>query len=98
MKKIFARDGPVSHDGKEIQLPVFDEYNELGGSNAEFRIIGFVSVVIVDFKSNGSEDKRYLDLQFRSGVSAGRCCGSGIDTGLRVVDLCAVDEYGSCDP
>ena len=84
--------------GKEIQLPVFDEYNELGGSNAEFRIIGFVSVVIVDFKSNGSEDKRYLDLQFRSGVSAGRCCGSGIDTGLRVVDLCAVDEYGSCDP
>ncbi len=95
----FSQSLPISAVvGKEIQLPVFDDYNQLGGSNAEFRIIGFVTVVIVDFKSNGAEGDRFLDLQFRSGVAAGRCCGSGIDTGIRVVDLCAVEGNGSCDP
>ncbi|MCP3936553.1 MAG: hypothetical protein GY708_14400 [Actinomycetia bacterium] len=83
--------------GDVIQVPVFDGYNGAGGANAEFHVIGFVSLIIVDYKANGQQAKRYLDVQFQSTIAAGKCCdGATVDMGTSVVGLCAVEDEGSC--
>jgi len=83
--------------GEIIQLPVFDSFNGQGGANAQFYIVGFVSVYVAGYKSNGSQSSRYIDLQFQTSIVHGSCCtGGGIDTGLRVISLCAVEASSSC--
>jgi Flp pilus assembly protein TadG len=76
--------------GTVFQLPVFDSASG-DGSNAQFHVIGFVSVVLLDYRANGAEADRYLKLQFVSHVAQGTCCAHGTDTGTRVVFICAVD-------
>jgi Flp pilus assembly protein TadG len=76
--------------GTVFQLPVFDSATG-NGSNAQFHIIGFVSVVLLDYGANGAADSRYLKVQFVSHVAQGTCCAHGTDTGTRVVFICAVD-------
>jgi len=76
--------------GTVFQLPVFDSATG-NGSNARFHIIGFVSVVLLDYKATGSDNNRFLKLQFVSHVAQGTCCAHGTDTGTRVVFICAVD-------
>jgi Flp pilus assembly protein TadG len=76
--------------GEAFQLPVFDSASG-NGSNAQFHVIGFVSVVLVDFQANGSEASRWIRVQFVSHVAQGTCCAHGSDTGTRVVFICAVD-------
>jgi Flp pilus assembly protein TadG len=76
--------------GTVFQLPVFDSATG-NGSNAQFHIIGFVSVVLLDYRANGAEDNRFLEVQFVSHVAQGTCCAHGTDTGTRVVFICAVD-------
>jgi hypothetical protein len=76
--------------GQPFQLPVFDSATGTG-SNAQFHIIGFVSVVLLGFQANGNALNRWLRVQFVSHVAQGTCCAHGADTGTRVVFICAVD-------
>ena len=94
----FSNTLPISFIvGEVIELPIFDDVSLGAGSNAEFHLLGFVSVKIVAFKSNGSQASRYLDIQFQTAVASGMCCDNGsTDTGLRVVTLCAVEATSSC--
>jgi Flp pilus assembly protein TadG len=76
--------------GEVFQLPVYDSAAG-NGNNAQFSVIGFVSVVLIDYKATGPEASRWLKIEFRSGVAQGTCCSHGTDTGTRVVFICAVD-------
>jgi len=80
----------LKNAGEFFGLPVFDSVTG-NGSNARFNIVAFVYVKIVDFKTTGSQAQRYMTLIFDRGVLSGRCCGSGIDTGVRAVRICDVD-------
>ena len=81
--------------GEEVYLPIFD--NATGtGSNSSFHLVGFVSVIVHDYKANGSEANRYLDIQFTTAVATGTCCTGAVDGGLFAVGLCKVDNQGVC--
>lgn len=76
--------------GAPFQLPVYDRASG-NGSNAQFHITGFVTVVLVAFDATGVAANRWLRVQFVSHVAQGTCCAHGTDTGTRVVFICAVD-------
>ncbi|MFT7649180.1 MAG: hypothetical protein ACI8Y4_003937 [Candidatus Poriferisodalaceae bacterium] len=84
---------------QQFHVPVFDAWNENPGGNAEFHIVGMLGVTLHGFKANGRERNRYLELSFNTGVVPGPCCGTGVDTGLRVVQLCRFESNESdCTP
>lgn len=61
----FSNSLPISSILHEtIQLPVFDDVNDLSGSNMGFHVTEFVSVRITAHKSNGNQAGRYLDIRF----------------------------------
>ncbi len=79
-------------------LPIFDSASG-NGSGSDFNIVGFVSVQIVDFNTQGAQSNRSLTLRFVAAVVEGACCDpGGIDTGTRVVQICAVSaaDIGDC--
>lgn len=88
-------------DGLEFAIPLFDEVS-LQGSNAEFRVVGFVWVKLIDYRTTGAQADRFLELQFLAdGVLEGTCCGSdGPDTGVGAVRICGTDpdSSGGCVP
>jgi hypothetical protein len=72
-------------------LPVFDRVVGKNGSNASYHIVSFVFVQLVDFVTTGAETDRYITVNMDRGVIEGSCCGTGLDTGTRVVRICDVD-------
>ena len=72
-------------------LPVFDTYNDLGGSNAEFQIVNFAAVRLHDFKTTGPQADRYLDIEFLNDVVQGTGGGPADGLGAFVIGICAVD-------
>ncbi len=72
-------------------LPIFTEYNDLNGANGEFLMDEFIVVRLDDFKTNGSQNSRYIDIEFLNEVVQGE--GGGGDNGLGafVIGVCAVD-------
>ncbi len=81
----------LKNSGEGFALPVFDTATG-NGSNASFHIVAFVFVKLIDFKANGAQDARYLDLVFTRGIVSGICCAeTGIDTGVRAVRICDVN-------
>lgn len=72
-------------------VPLFDQ--AMGnGSNVTLNITNFVAVQLHDFKGNGPQSGRYLDLQFHKAVLGGQCCDdTGTDMGVRVVGICATE-------
>jgi hypothetical protein len=86
--------------GQQIFLPVFDQVTG-GGGNADFHLNGIVAVKITDFKANGAQSQRYLEIQFQTAVVSGGCCddddGAMLNTGLLGVRLCRFDDAGHCD-
>jgi Flp pilus assembly protein TadG len=76
--------------GEFFALPIFDTAAG-NGSNSTFHIVAFANVKLVDFLTTGNQANRYLELVFSTGVLSGTCCGSGIDTGVRVVRICDID-------
>lgn len=72
-------------------LPIFSEYNDLNGANAEFLIDNFAVVKLHDFKTTGSQDSRYIDLEFLEEVVQGGGGGPGPGLGAYVIGICAVD-------
>ena len=78
-------------------LPLFDSATG-NGSNSLFNVIGFVSVQVMDFQTSGSQANRSLTLRFHAAVVEGACCdASGVDTGTRVVQICAVAASDASD-
>ena len=78
-------------------LPLFSSATGTG-SNSVFDIIGFVSVQIVDFRTNGDQAQRSLTLRFVAAVVEGACCDAGgVDTGTRVLQICAVQANDLSD-
>jgi hypothetical protein len=76
--------------GTAFDIPVYHAVTGTG-TNSNFFVVEFVSVVLLDFKTNGPQDQRFLTIRFVSRVTQGRCCSQGPDTGQRVVFICAVD-------
>jgi Flp pilus assembly protein TadG len=73
-------------------LPIFDGATGTG-SNAVFNVVGFVSVRVIDYKTNGGQATRSLTLEFHTSTIEGQCCDpTGLDTGTRVVQLCAATK------
>lgn len=71
-------------------LPIFSEYNDLGGGNAEFLIANFAEVKLHGYQTTGAQDDRYIDLEFVTGITQGG--GGGPDgLGSFVIGICAVD-------
>jgi hypothetical protein len=77
--------------GEQFVLPLFDKASGTG-ANALFHLVGFVNARLVEFKTTGHQDTRSLTLEFQPGIVQGTCCDpTAIDTGLRVVEICAID-------
>lgn len=78
--------------GETFTIPLFNRADGTG-SNALLHLVGFAKVTLLDFDTGGNQADRYLRLLFQPGLVTGRCCGdaSGIDTGLKVIEICAVD-------
>ena len=80
----------------EFSLPLFDSAIN-PGDNALFNITGFLRVVLLDFKTTGPEADRFLTFDVVSGVGEGVCCDpNGVDTGIRVIQICGVETKTSC--
>jgi hypothetical protein len=83
--------------GLIFPLPLFDSASG-NGSNSTFNIVGFVSVQVMDFRTNGAQANRSLTLRFIASIVEGACCDvSGVDTGTRVVQICAVSAADESD-
>jgi len=79
----------LKNNAVEIQLPVYSSVQG-NGANAQFQMVGFVTVVITDFRTTGPEASRYITVEFVQGIAQGHCCNHGTDTGVRVIVICAV--------
>ena len=62
------------------------------GNNASYHAVGVVKVQLIAFQITGSPDNQYMTFKFVPGFVTGVCCGSGPDTGARVVNICAVNR------
>lgn len=79
-------------------LPIYDLASG-NGSNAQYHVVGFARVRIVDFQFNGQESQRFIELEFRPGVLTGSCCNpGGPQTNAVAIAICAVDNknLGAC--
>src|SRR5262249_29610482 len=75
--------------GITFELPIYGTVAG-NGANAQFGLVGFVPVVLLDYRVTGPEASRYITLRFEQAVGQGRCCSHGTDTGVRVIAICAV--------
>ena len=87
---------------EEFVIPIFDYVTERPGGNAEFHLIAFAKVRLLDYQANGSADSRFLELEFQPGLITGECCAENpsIDTGTHATAICAVDpdDLSQCQP
>lgn len=84
--------------GQTFPIPIFDLV-EGNGNNALYHAVAVATVKLLDFKVNGSPSGQYFTFQFVPSIVDGPCCGTGIDTGVRVVSICAVNTdpaEGTC--
>jgi hypothetical protein len=72
-------------------LPVFDRVDGGNGNNASYHVVAFVYVQLVSYDVSGAQANRFITVNLDRGVIQGPCCGSGPDTGTRVVHICDVD-------
>lgn len=81
----------LQSSGQAFALPVFDTAAG-NGSNAQFHIVAFVLVKLIDFNTTGAQAARYMDLVFTQGVLSGTCCSTtGINAGARAIRICDVN-------
>lgn len=88
----------LQDSGIYFGLPIFDTVFG-NGANAQYHIVGFVRVRVVDFKFTGAEQQRYVTLQFAPGIITGTCCNpGGHATNADVIAICAIDrnKLGAC--
>jgi putative Flp pilus-assembly TadE/G-like protein len=77
--------------GTVFPIAVYDQVTG-NGNNASYRAVGVVNVQLVAFQITGSPSNQYMTFKFVPGFLTGTCCGSGPDTGARVVSICAVNR------
>jgi hypothetical protein len=85
-------------DGTVFPIAVYDLVTGTG-NNASYHAVGVVRVSLVAFRITGPQDGQHMTFRFEPGFVEGRCCGTGPDTGARVVTICAVNkdpEEGQC--
>jgi Flp pilus assembly protein TadG len=72
-------------------IPFFDKASG-NGNNAMFHFVGFARARLTGHRTTGANGDRSLTLEFQAGLVQGPCCGTpGVNTGLRAVEICAVD-------
>lgn len=79
-------------------LPIFSTAIDNGG-NAQFYLVNFAAVKLIDFQITGPQDDRYMDLMFVNGVIQGDGGGPPTpDLGARIISICATDatSTGNC--
>jgi hypothetical protein len=74
----------------EFTLPIFISVSGTG-SNAQFTLGALVRVKLKDYRTNGAESARFIQVQFKRGYVQGTCCGNGVDAGARSWKVCSVD-------
>ena len=62
------------------------------GNQTSYHAVGVVKVKLIDFSITSNQSSQYMTFQFVPGFLTGTCCGTGPDTGARVVNICAVNE------
>jgi hypothetical protein len=90
--------GTLVSNGTVFPIAVYDLV-EGTGNNAIYHAVGVVKVKLIDFSITGSQSNQYMTFQFVPGFLTGTCCGTGPDTGARVVNICAVNDdpdLGEC--
>jgi hypothetical protein len=75
-------------------IAVYDIVNGTG-NNAVYHAVGVVRVQLIGFSITGSQSSQYMTFKFVPGFLTGICCGTGPDTGARVVAICAVNKNPS---
>jgi Flp pilus assembly protein TadG len=81
----------LESSGEWFVMPFFDKATG-SGNNTVFHFVGFARARLIDHQTTGANGSRSLTLEFQAGLVQGPCCGtSGVNTGLRVVEICAVD-------
>lgn len=87
---------------EEFVIPIFDSVTDRPGANAEFHLIAFAKVRLLEYQASGAAADRYLKLEFLPGLITGECCveNPSIDTGIRATAICAVDpdDFSQCQP
>lgn len=85
----------------EFPIPLFD-LKTGNGNNARYHAVGVVTVKLTAFNSGGRQDDDFFEFIFTPKIIEGTCCGGGgLDTGTKVVNICAVDEdfdVSRCQP
>jgi Flp pilus assembly protein TadG len=69
------------------------------GNQTSYHAVGVVKVKLIDFSITSNQSSQYMTFQFVPGFLTGTCCGTGPDTGARVVNICAVNDdpdLGEC--
>lgn len=68
-------------------MPVFSG-NVGNGANATFKIVGFLAVKLVDYKTNGQPEDRFFKVEYVSyTTSAGAFSNGSVDTGVYAINL-----------
>jgi hypothetical protein len=76
----------------EFPIPLFN-LKEGTGNNTLYHAVGVATVKLVDWNVGGSQDDDFFEFIFTPKTIEGTCCSEGgLDTGTRVVNICAVDE------
>lgn len=77
----------------EFPIPLFT-LKEGTGNNALYHAVGVATVKLTAFNTGGSQDDDFFEFIFTPKTIEGTCCseGGGLDTGTKVVNICAVDE------
>ncbi len=78
-------------------IPIFDDVCCGSGSTAQFRIWGFLPLVLRGFKDTGSQDTRYFDFEFKDAIAQtvgpiAKTCGLGC---VKTTVICEVDHDGN---
>lgn len=75
----------------EFPIPLFD--SKVGtGNNTQYNAIGVATVKLIGFTTGGSQDDDSFTFIFTPKTIEGTCCGDAINTGTKVINVCAVDS------
>jgi Flp pilus assembly protein TadG len=90
-------------NGIEFPIPLYDTKEGQGKSkDTVYHVVGVATVKLLDFQIGGNQDDDSFTFIFTPKTIQGTCCsGDGIDTGTKVVNICAVNADFStsrCQP
>jgi hypothetical protein len=83
--------------GKPILIALFDQALA-SGSNANYRISGFVSATLISTRLTGAAASRALTVQFKTEIldRGSASVGTGSNFGITTWAICAYDNTGDC--